>query len=181
MRHTQLNTRSKSNPGKTLRNVSTIAGLVGILAGCSSGAVPNTLPNKAKFINPAGLSTPTGYTHVVEAPVGRTLYISGQIAFDKQGQLVGPGDFTAQAEQVFANLKVALEASGATFNDVVKLGVYVTDVGQLSAFRTVRDKYINQKNPPASTLVEVSQFIRKELLLEIDAVVVVPAQPAKAQ
>lgn len=82
---------------------------------------------------------------------------------------------------MFANLKVALEASGATFNDVIKLGVYVTDVGQLSAFRAVRDKYINQKNPPASTLVEVSQFIRKELLLEIDAVVVVPAQPATAQ
>ena len=153
-----------------------IALFVSALAGCSHGTAVNASSNKARFINPAGLSTPTGYTHVVEAPKGRTLHISGQVAFDQLGQLVGPGDFTAQAEQVFTNLKIALEANGATFEDVVQMGVYVTDMEQLNAYRGVRDKYINQATAPASTLIKVAQLVHRDLLLEIDAVAVVAAQ-----
>lgn len=131
-------------------------------------------PDNASFINPPNLSVPTGYTHVIVAPAGRTLYLSGQIALDKQGHLVGADDFSAQAEQVFTNLKTALEAGGANFNHVVKLTIYVTDMNQLQTLRTVRDKYINLKHPPASTLVEVRQLARDGLMLEIDAIAVVP-------
>jgi len=128
-----------------------------------------------RHLNPSGLSKPTGYTHVIEVPnSGRTLYVSGQIALDAQGKLVGPGDFAAQAEQVFANIKTALEASGASFDQVVKLNMYVTDMSKLPALRAARDRYINTQHPPASTLVEVSKLARDGLLLEVEAVAVVP-------
>ncbi|MFC5742000.1 RidA family protein [Dyella tabacisoli] len=140
----------------------------------ASTAFAQSAPGNARFINPAGLSAPTGYTHVVQAPAGRTLYLSGQIALDSQGQLVGANNFSAQAEQVFANLKTALEAGGAGFDQVVKLTIYVTDMSQLKALRAARDKYINVKHPPASTLVEVRKLARDGLLLEIDAIAVVP-------
>jgi len=126
-----------------------------------------------RFIDPPTLSRPNGYSHVVVAPVGRTLYISGQVALDRDGKLVGAGDFGAQAEQVFANLKAALEAGGASFKDVVKITMYVTDMSELKALRTARDRYIDPKHPPASTLVEVRKLVRDDLLLEIDATAVV--------
>jgi len=76
---------------------------------------------QVKRSNPPALSKPTGYTHVVEfnGP-GKTIYIAGQIALDKDGGVVGAGNMKAQAEQVFKNLKVALDAAGAKFSDVVK-------------------------------------------------------------
>ena len=79
---------------------------------------------KVRFINPATLSKPPGYTHVVEVMGGRTIYIAGQIALDSSGKVVERSDFRAQAEQVFANLKLALESVGATFKDVIKLNMY---------------------------------------------------------
>ncbi len=131
-------------------------------------------PAGLRFINPAALSTPTGYTHVVEAPVGRTLYLSGQIALDGDGKLVGHGDFGAQAEQVFANIDAALKAAGASFDNVVRLDFFVTDMSQLGALRTARDKYIDAAHPPASTLVQVSRLSIDGLLLEVEATAVVP-------
>nr|WP_243868082.1 RidA family protein [Dyella sp. SG562] len=121
------------------------------------------------------MSKPTGYTHVVDVPAGaRTLYLSGQIALDAKGNLVGAGDFAAQAEQVFANIDTALKASGASFRNVVKLNMYVTDMTQLKALRAARDKYVDVQHPPASTLVEVSKLGREGLLLEVEATAVVP-------
>lgn len=127
-----------------------------------------------RFINPPELAAPAGYTHVVEAPAGHTLYLSGQIAFDREGKLVGAGDFGAQAMQVFANLDTALKGAGASFGNVVKLTMYVTDMSQLAALRTARDRYIDRAHPPASTLVEVRKLAREGLMLEVDAIAVVP-------
>src|SRR5213075_657148 len=98
---------------------------------------------QVKRTNPPALSAPTGYTHVVEVtgPV-KTIYISGQIAYDKDGKIVGaPGDMKAQAEQVFKNLQTALTAAGATFADVVKMNSYITDMSKVQAVRDVRTKY----------------------------------------
>lgn len=125
-----------------------------------------------KHVNPAGLSVPAGYSHVVEVRGGRTLYVSGQIAVDRDGNLVGTGDVRAQAEQVFRNLQSALAAAGATCDDIVKITVFMTDVSQVQAFRDVRDRYF-KKAPPASSLVQVSRLVRPELLIEIEAVAVV--------
>jgi enamine deaminase RidA (YjgF/YER057c/UK114 family) len=93
---------------------------------------------------------------------------------DPSGKLVGGADFRAQATQVFENMKVALGVSGATFNDVVKLNVYLTDIRQAPVFREVRDQYVNLANPPVSTAVEVRRLVREEWLIEMDAIAVLP-------
>ncbi len=123
-------------------------------------------------LNPPGLSTPTGYSHIVSVTGGRTIYLSGQVAFDAQGQLVGRGDLTAQTTQVFTNLDTALKAAGATFNDVVKVNYYMLDASQVQVVRDVRAKYFT-KALPASTLVQVSRLANPEFLIEIEAVAVV--------
>ena len=123
-----------------------------------------------RFINPETLPKPPGYTQLVEVTGGRTVFISGQIALDASGTLVGRDDFRAQAQQVFENLKAALAAVGADFTHVIKLNMYVLDISQLPILRAVRDRYVNIQQPPASTLVEVRKLALEELLLEIEAV-----------
>jgi enamine deaminase RidA (YjgF/YER057c/UK114 family) len=114
-----------------------------------------------------------GYTHVVETRGGlRTIYISGQVALDVAGNMVGVGDMRAQAEQVFANIKAALTAVHATFDDVVKLTYFVTDITQMPAVREVRDQHIRLDQLPASTAVEVRRLVRPEFWLEVEAVAV---------
>jgi len=129
---------------------------------------------QVKRSNPPTLSKPTGYTHVVEVtgPV-KTIYISGQIAFDKDGAIVGAGDMKAQAEQVFKNLQAALAAAGAKFSDVVKMNTYITDIDKAPAVREVRARYFGETTP-ASTLVQVVHLARPELMLEIEVIAVVP-------
>jgi reactive intermediate/imine deaminase len=123
--------------------------------------------------NPPTLSKPTGYTHVVQASGGKTVYVSGQIALDKDGTVVGEGDMKAQAEQVFKNLQAALAAAGATFKDVVKMNTYTTDISHVQAVRDVRARYFGDVTP-ASTLVQVVHLARPEFMLEIEVIAVVP-------
>jgi reactive intermediate/imine deaminase len=124
-------------------------------------------------MNPAGLSTPTGYSHVVSAKGGRTIYISGQVAFDAKGQLVGKNDLAAQTVQVFTNLQTALKAAGATFNDVVKTNYYMLDASQVQVLRDIRGQYFSRELP-ASTLVEVPRLANPDFLIEIEVIAVVP-------
>jgi reactive intermediate/imine deaminase len=126
-----------------------------------------------KRTNPPTLSKPTGYSHVVET-VGavKAVYISGQIAFDGNGNVVGAGDMKAQAEQVFKNLETALRAAGATFADVVKMNSYTTDMSKIADVREVRARYFGA-NAPASTFVEVKGLVRPELMLEIEVIAAV--------
>jgi enamine deaminase RidA (YjgF/YER057c/UK114 family) len=126
-----------------------------------------------RYINPPGLVKPNGYTHVVVAADGRTVYIAGQVAFDAAGKVVGEGDFKTQAEQVYGNLRKALASVGATFADLVKTTILVTDSKNVPALREVRAKYMGPENPPANTLI-VATLVRPELLLEIEAVAVLP-------
>ena len=125
-----------------------------------------------RFINPHGLVKPYGYTHVVVAPDGRTVYVAGQVALDSTGKLVGAGDFKAQAEQVFRNLNRAMESVGGSLADVIKTTTYVTDFKNVAALREIRGKYLAGGHPPANTLLVVSSLARAELLLEIEAVAV---------
>lgn len=128
---------------------------------------------EVQFINPATIASPRGYTHVAVVPGGqRLVYISGQVAFDLQGNIVGEGDFRAQTQQVFENLNAALEAVGATFHHVVKFTIYVTDMTQLPVLREIRDTFVNMHNPPTSTAVEVRRLARDEFMIEIEAVAV---------
>ena len=130
-------------------------------------------PDKqVKFINPDTMPPTFGYTHVVEARSARTIYVSGQVPVNKEGQVVGVGDLAAQTRQVFENIKLALEAADASFADVVKLTFFLTDISQMQVVREIRDQYINTVNPPASSAVEVRKLIRDELMIEIEAVAV---------
>ena len=129
----------------------------------------------ASFINPEGMHRPTGYTHVVEVTAGRPVYISGQVALDGAGELVGPGDVAAQARQVFENLQAALGSVGAGFEQVVKLTFYLVDATQMPAVREVRDRYVDTARPPASTAVEVRRLVRDDLLVEVEAVAILPS------
>lgn len=127
-----------------------------------------------RFINPPTLPKTPGYTQVVEVTKARMIYISGQIALDRSGTVVGRGDFRAQTQQVFENIEAALEAVGATFKDVVKLNIYVVDISQVPTLREVRDKFVNMDSPPASVLVEVRKLVRDEFLIEIEATAALP-------
>jgi enamine deaminase RidA (YjgF/YER057c/UK114 family) len=121
-------------------------------------------------LNPESVAPPIGsYSHAVRVETGDAVWIhvSGQIALDPQGNLVGAGDLAAQTQQVFQNLERILEASEATFADVVKIQTYLTTL-------EVRGRYISG-DPPASTAVRVSELLFPGALIEVDVVAVVPA------
>ena len=126
-------------------------------------------------LNPAGLAQPRGYSHVVTARGGKTVFVAGQLALDEKGELVGRGDLKAQAQQAFENLRVALRAAGAGFEDVVKLNSYVVGLRPelLDALRGVRRSFMGELAVPASTLVGVQALAREGCLIEIEAVAVV--------
>jgi enamine deaminase RidA (YjgF/YER057c/UK114 family) len=131
------------------------------------------MTDRLRYINPEALHPPTGYTHIVEVQPGRVAYISGQVAFNKAGELVGEADIVVQARQVFENLKDALEALNATFADVIKFTYYAVDASRLAGIREVRNQYVS--TPPASTFVVVGGLARPEFLIEIEAVVALPS------
>ncbi|MFK4221761.1 RidA family protein [Streptomyces sp. NPDC019890] len=117
---------------------------------------------------PEGVAPSAHYSHVVWG-TGRFVAISGQCALDADGQVVGEGDPAAQARQVFENLRRCLTAAGASFDDVVKLTYFVTDVAHLPAVRAARDEVIDAGRLPASSAVQVTALFRPELLVEIEA------------
>ncbi len=126
-----------------------------------------------EIFSPATLPPPTGYSHVAKVNGGTLVYIAGQVSSDASGKLVGEGNFEAQVEQVFKNLKLALEAAGATMADIVKMNTYlVAEVSQddLPKMRAIRDRHLNKEKPPASTLVVVSRLARPGWLIEIEVV-----------
>ena len=127
-----------------------------------------------QFVNPPTLPPAPGYTQVVISPAGRTVYISGQVALDASGAIVGPGDFRAQATQVFENLKAALAVGGATFSDVVKITIFILDMANMPILREVRNAYVNTERPPASSAFQVNSLTREEFLVEIEVVAVLP-------
>jgi len=129
--------------------------------------------NLTHIAAPDGVAPGAGYTHVVIGS-GRLVALSGQVALDEQGQVVGAGDPAAQARQVFENLRRCLAAAGATFDQVVKLTYFLTDVSFLPAIRAARDEFVDTERPPASTAVQVAALFRPELLLEVEAFALLP-------
>lgn len=135
------------------------------------------MPSNPRFLNPPTLSRPPGYTHVVEV-VGpaRIVYLAGQLSFDAAGNLVGAGDFRAQAEKTFENVKAGLAAVGAKVEHLVKINSYIVDIEKhVLIFREVRDRHLNMAAPPASTAVGVPALARAGALVEIEAIAVLPA------
>ncbi|HYI26728.1 MAG TPA: RidA family protein [Bradyrhizobium sp.] len=126
-----------------------------------------------EIFSPATLPPPVGYSHIAKVNKGTMIYLAGQVSSDASGKLVGEGNFEAQAEQVFSNVKIAVEADGGTMADIVKMNIYlVAEVSQdeVPKMRAIRDRYVNTKKPPASTLVVVSRLARPGWLIEIEAI-----------
>jgi reactive intermediate/imine deaminase len=146
-----------------------LAATVILGVGCAHGSP------SVRYINAPSLSKPAGFSHVVEVSGGRTLYVSGVVARDPSGKVVGPGDLRAQTRQVFENLKTILAASGATLDDVVKVTIFVTDLTDIKSFREVRDSYF-LKASPASSLAQVVRLVQPEFMIEMEAVAVVGSQ-----
>ncbi len=127
--------------------------------------------HREEFMVP-GMSEPVShFTHVVRA--GRLVFVSGCVATDGQGRLVGGADIVAQARQVHENIKRCLAAAGASFADVCKVTVFLRNVGDREKVNTVRKEYFGAHRP-ASTLVEISRLVRDDYLIEIEATAVVP-------
>jgi len=119
------------------------------------------------------LLPPAGYSHIAKVSKGTLIYLAGQVSSDASGKLVGEGNFEAQVEQVFGNLKIGVEAAGGTMADIVKLNIYLVsevDQTEVPKLRAIRDRYVNTAKPPASTLVVVSRLARPGWLVEIEAV-----------
>jgi enamine deaminase RidA (YjgF/YER057c/UK114 family) len=132
------------------------------------------VPAKTRFLNPDTLTKPAAYSQVVEVTTpGRMIFISGQIGVGRDGKLV-EGEFRAQAIQAFENLKAALEAVGARFEHVVKMNSYLIEIEHQAILRDVRRLYMNMASPPASTSVRVVGFAREGVLLEVEAIAVLP-------
>jgi 2-iminobutanoate/2-iminopropanoate deaminase len=172
-------------PEESMKNV-LIALVVILLAGSVAAQKqkkPTAPAEPFRISNPVTMFQPTnGYSMIAEVPLGngaKMLYISGQVAIDKAGNLVGKDDFHAQLEQVFANLKSAVEATGGDFHDIIKLNYFCAesvDPSQVPAVRQVRDRYVNTANPPTSTFVFVKRLVRPEWMIEVEAVAVVKAK-----
>jgi enamine deaminase RidA (YjgF/YER057c/UK114 family) len=128
----------------------------------------------AEFKNPAELSKPNGYTHVVVVNHGKLVLVSGQVGLNSKGE-ISP-DFAAQARQAFANIKSALAAAGATPANLVKLNYYVVGLNhdKLLAIREARDGVIDKQHPPASTLAGVQSLFRDDVQIEVEAEAIIP-------
>jgi 2-iminobutanoate/2-iminopropanoate deaminase len=149
--------------------------LTAIFAGFGYLVQAQMLQRVVTLKNPAGVSIPKGYSQVAEVDLGksRMLMLSGQVALNDKGELIGKDDVETQTRQVFTNIKSIVEAEGGTMADVVKLSYYLKDVSKIQEVRNVRDTFINTQTPPASTLVEVSKLFRDDILIEIEATAIV--------
>jgi enamine deaminase RidA (YjgF/YER057c/UK114 family) len=133
--------------------------------------------------NPPELGTPPGYSQIVDVRANRIIFIAGQTALDREGELIGKSDFATQVEQVFRNLSAALQSVGCTASNLVKLTVFLRDMSHLPIYREARTIYREARNrffatatPPAApavTLAEVSKLYGPDFLVEIEAIAAV--------
>jgi enamine deaminase RidA (YjgF/YER057c/UK114 family) len=145
-----------------------------IAAIAASAQSPNQFPKVE------GLQPTPAYSQVVVSTPGKIIFVAGQVGVDKDGKVVG-NDLQAQAKQVFDNIKTALAAAGATFDDVVKINWYVKNYKpeMRPILREVRAAYTNKEHPPASTLIGVTSLAAEEYLVEVEAIAIVAEKPAK--
>ncbi|HKE69324.1 MAG TPA: RidA family protein [Nocardioidaceae bacterium] len=125
------------------------------------------------YVRPDGSPPVNGYSHAV-AFDGPMVVVSGQVPVDAAGNVVGEGDAEAQVRQVFANLATALAAAGCGMEHLVKLTVFLTDIGDLGVLRAVRNEHIDPARLPASSLVQVAGLVHPAFRVEIEALAELP-------
>jgi reactive intermediate/imine deaminase len=126
---------------------------------------------RTERLHPPGAPPPLRpyYSNAVRVRAGDLLFISGQVAWDANGQVVGRGDPVRQAEQVFANISTILGAHAATFENIIKVTVFVTDLSWFEELSDIRVRLFSGL-PPASTIVQVVSLVDPDLLIEVEAV-----------
>lgn len=131
---------------------------------------------KVEFLNPTGLANLGTFSQVATVTGGKTVHISGQLAWDANVKLVGAGDLKIQTEKVFDNMRIALAAVGATFDNIVKLTTYVVDLKpeDRATIGEIRKRYFTSGKLPASTLIGVDALVMADALIEVEAIAVVP-------
>jgi enamine deaminase RidA (YjgF/YER057c/UK114 family) len=136
---------------------------------------------KRAFVNPESVRRIGAFSHGVAVHGGVTLHISGQIAVGPDGNVVGRDDLKAQTRQVFDNVKAIVEAAGGTLDDLVKITQYVVGLKpeHRAAITEVRNRYVSQASPPASTMVGVPSLVMDGLLIEVEAVAVIDEARAR--
>jgi len=127
---------------------------------------------KRDNIDPATLSPPRNYSHVTVITSARQIHVSGQVAMNASGEVVGKGDLAAQTEQVYKNLGHALAAAGAKLSDVFKIVTFVVNISpdKVAEVRAARAKFVGAGPFPASTMVGVTGLVHPDLLIEIEAI-----------
>lgn len=157
-------------------------GLVVVIGG-TAFAIFGQGPSKSKkpavektFVRPEGVMNAPSFSQAISVKGGRTVYISGQVAWDEKGELVGKGDFPTQYRKALDNLKKTVEASGGTIADIVKVNTYIVNYKpeSLGMVRGIRREFFPMENQPASTLVGVQSLFQEGYLVEIEAVAVIP-------
>jgi len=138
------------------------------------------MADATQFLNPQGVAAPLGmYSHIARVPAGELIFIAGQVAVDSKGQIVGNGDFEAQFQQVFENLRVLLQSVGADFKHVVKFTTYLLDAEYIQPLMRVRaelwPRVFGGASYPPNTLVIIDRLVREEFLLEIEAIARAPS------
>lgn len=154
--------------------------VIALLAACVGPPPPGGIrsgpdPVTARYINPGTLAALPGFTHAVR--MGSTLYVSGEVALDSAGRLVGVGDLRAQAAQAFANLATVLRIGGASPADVAKLTIYVVNYSSkdLEVIQQAAPEFFPQRNPPAGVVIGVQSLPQDGLLIAVDATAVIRA------
>ncbi|ASK30517.1 endoribonuclease L-PSP [Chryseobacterium sp. T16E-39] len=125
--------------------------------------------NSDKVFSIKGLSQSVS----IDCGASNMILLSGQVPLDEKGNLVGIDNLEKQTEQIFKNIEIILKEYGGTGKDIVKLGIFITDISKTPDFRKVRDLHINLQNPPVSSLVEVSKLFRDDVLIEVEATAVI--------
>jgi enamine deaminase RidA (YjgF/YER057c/UK114 family) len=131
------------------------------------------VPIHSRLTDIPGVLPGNGYAHAVVTS-GRTAYISGQVALDTSGELVGPGDLRAQTTQALGNLEKILTELGASWLDVVRYTWFVVGEQDLQVIRDVRDEFLGDAPKPGSSLIKVAGLFRPDVLIEVEAVVALP-------
>lgn len=135
------------------------------------------MPIEDRLAEIPGTAPGNGYAHVVTAS-GRLAFISGQVAVDEHGKLIGQGDLAAQTRQCMRNLENVLTQLGASWADVVRFNWYMVDAAEVQVVRDVRDEFVRpvlgDRPNPASSLIQVAGLVRPEFLIEVDAVAAIP-------
>jgi enamine deaminase RidA (YjgF/YER057c/UK114 family) len=133
------------------------------------------MPAEIKIYNAPQLGTPLGaYSHVTRVRAQEYLFIAGMLSTDKAGSILGKGDFDAQAVQVFANVRAALESAGASWRNVVQFTTYLVDAKLIEGFMAYRRRefpgmFAGAPYPP-NTLLIIDRLVREEFLIEVQTI-----------